>query len=79
MAAQSIDFSRSAESPVDAARAQLLVEAMDDVHQRAGRYVLEPSEVAWHSLVDALARAHGDGEAYDLLRAIEIHTRISNR
>jgi hypothetical protein len=63
----------------DPARQQLLDEAIAEVHARAGRYLREPAESAWLDLVDALTRAHGDSEAYELLRAIEIHTRISGR
>jgi hypothetical protein len=66
-------------SPMDAARAELLKEAIADVRVRATRYVQEPGEEAWRDLVSALARTHGDSEAYDLLCAVEIHVRTSNR
>ena len=59
------------------ARAALLVETLAAIHTRAQRYLQEPEEGAWHDLVHALARAHGDGAAYELLRAVEIHSRIS--
>jgi hypothetical protein len=61
----------------DAARAQLLSEAMAEVGARARRYLQEPAEPAWHDLISALARTHGDSAAYDLLRAIEIRVRTS--
>jgi hypothetical protein len=58
-------------------RAELLVEAIDDVHRRARRYVQEPGENAWHELVRALTRTYGDSATYELLRAVEIHSRTS--
>lgn len=61
----------------DPARQQLLGEAIADVRVRVGRYILEPAESAWLDLIDALTRAHGPSEAYELLRAIEIHARVS--
>jgi hypothetical protein len=64
---------------MDQAQAELVAEAMAEVRTRARRYVQEPAEGAWHDLVDALARTYGDSEAYDLLRAVEIHTRTSIR
>jgi hypothetical protein len=63
----------------DSARAELMAEAMADVRARARRYIQEPADDAWHDLVEALARTHGDSEAYDLLRAVEIHTRVFKR
>ena len=61
------------------ARADLQAEAIADVGTRARRYVQEPSDPSWHDLVDALARTYGDGETYDLLRAVEIHSRTAIR
>ena len=66
-------------APVDAARADLVMEAMADLRVRANRYVREPGDDAWNDLVSALARTHGDSEAYDLLRAVEIRLRTSRR
>jgi hypothetical protein len=63
----------------EAARGDLLREALADVRVRATRYVQEPADDAWHDLVNALARTHGDSEAYDLLRAVEIRLRTSRR
>jgi hypothetical protein len=63
----------------EAARGELLREALADVRVRATRYVQEPADDAWHDLVTALARTHGDSEAYDLLRAVEIRLRTSRR
>ena len=62
---------------VENARAELLAEAVAEVPTRALRYVQEPAEGAWHDFVEALARTYGDSETYDLLRAVEIHSRIS--
>ena len=62
---------------MDGARAQLLAEALAEVGTRARRYVQEPADAAWHDLLDALARTYGDSESYDLLRAVEIHSRTS--
>jgi hypothetical protein len=61
----------------DPARQELLGEAIAEVQTRVGQYLREPADSAWLDLIGALARAHGDSEAYDLLRAIEIHTRVS--
>jgi hypothetical protein len=66
-------------SPSDAARVELLLEAIADLNVRATRYVQEPADDAWHDLVMALARTHGDSQAYDLLRAVEIRLRTSRR
>jgi hypothetical protein len=63
----------------DAARAELLMEAMAELHLRTTRYVQEPADEAWDDLVTALTRTHGDSDAYDLLRAIEIRVRTSRR
>jgi hypothetical protein len=60
------------------ARAGLLVETLAAIQTRARRYLQQPEEGAWHDLVHALARAHGDGATYELLRAVEIHSRISD-
>lgn len=62
---------------VAGARPALLSETLATIHTRARRYLQEPEEFAWRDLVDALARAHGDGATYELLRAVEIHARIS--
>jgi len=59
------------------AQLEPLAEAVADVGARARRYVQEPADGAWYDLVAALARTHGDSEAYDLLRAVEIHSRTS--
>lgn len=67
------------EAPIDSARAQLIAEAMAEVRVRARRYLQEPADDTWHDLVQALTRTHGDSDAYDLLRAVEIHTRTSRR
>ena len=64
---------------LDGARMQLLVEEMAEVRTRARRYIQEPAEAAWHDLVDALARTYGDSDAYDILRAVEIHSRTRSR
>lgn len=64
---------------IDRARAELLIEAVAEVATRAQRYVQEPAEAAWHDLLGALTRTYGDSEAYDLLRAVEIHARIGSR
>ena len=66
-------------APSDSARAELMAEAIAEVRVRARRYLQEPADDAWHDLVEALARTHGDSDAYDLLRAVEIHTRASKR
>jgi 7,8-dihydro-6-hydroxymethylpterin-pyrophosphokinase len=63
----------------DAARAELLQEALVELRLRASRYVQEPADDAWDDFVNALARTHGDSDAYDLLRAIEIRVRTSSR
>jgi hypothetical protein len=63
--------------PADTARAELLAEAVAELGARARRYLQEPAEPAWHDLITALARTHGDSAAYDLLRAIEIRVRTS--
>jgi hypothetical protein len=62
-----------------AAEAELRTEALAEVRARAGQYLQEPAESVWLDLVQALTRAHGDSEAYDLLRAIEIHARVARR
>ena len=58
-------------------RTALLLETLEAIHTRARRYLQEPEEGAWHDLVDALARAHGDGATHELLRAVEIHSRTA--
>lgn len=62
---------------LERARGELLVEAMVEVHTRARRYIEEPAETTWHDLVHALTLMYGDSEAYELLRAVEIHSRTS--
>lgn len=64
---------------LDGARMQLLVEEMAEVRTRARRYIQEPAEAAWHDLVEALTRTYGDSDAYDILRAVEIHSRTRGR
>ena len=64
---------------LDGARMQLLVEEMAEVRTRARRYIQEPVEAAWHDLVEALTRTYGDSDAYDILRAVEIHSRTRGR
>lgn len=44
---------------------------------RARRYLLEPGDGPWYEIVRALTEALGDGETYDLLRAIEIHVHTN--
>jgi hypothetical protein len=65
-------------SEMDRARAELLAGGIAEVRRRARRYVQKPSEAAWLDLVEVLTRTYGDGETYDLLRAVEIHSRTSN-
>lgn len=60
---------------MDRARAELFAEATAEVCARARHYCQEPAEAAWHNLVEALTRAYGDSETYDLLRAVAIHTQ----
>ena len=62
----------------DAARAAL-AEAIADMRTRATCYLREPADASWHDLVEALARTYGDGETYDLLRAVTIHSQTSRR
>ena len=61
---------------MDRARVELLSGAIAEVRRRARRYVQEPSDTAWHDLVDGLTRTYGDMETY-LLRAVEIHSRTT--
>ncbi len=61
------------------ARSDLTREYIEQVRVRAQRYVQEPADGAWHDLVQALARTFGDSEAYDILRAAEIHHRLRLR
>lgn len=63
----------------DGARTRLILEELAEVRTRARRYIQEPAEAAWHDLVDALTRTYGDGDAYDILRAVEIHSRTRPR
>jgi hypothetical protein len=64
---------------LDGARTQLLLEELAEVRTRARRYIQEPAEAAWHDLVEALTRTYGDSDAYDILRAVEIHSRTRLR
>jgi hypothetical protein len=61
----------------DPETAALRTEALAEIGIRARRYVQEPGDAAWYDLIDALRRTHGDSEAYELLRAVEIHSRTS--
>lgn len=69
------EIARTWAGELDKARAELLASGIAEVRRQARRYVQEPSEAAWNDLVDALTRSYGDGETYDLLRAVEIHSR----
>jgi hypothetical protein len=60
-------------------RPAVVLETLAAIQARARRYLQEPDDGAWHDLVDALERAHGDGATYELLRAVEIHYRIGPR
>jgi hypothetical protein len=64
---------------MDAARAELLAEAIADVGTRARSYLQEPADASWHELLEALTRTYGDDETYDLLRAVTIHSQTSRR
>lgn len=64
---------------LDGARTRLLLEELAEVRTRARRYIQEPAETAWHDLVEALTRTYGDSDAYDILRAVEIHSRTRLR
>jgi hypothetical protein len=59
------------------ARAAEISARLGAVETRARQYLQEPGEGAWHELVDALERAHGDDATHELLRAVEIHFRTS--
>lgn len=72
----SFALERSRGDEMDTARAELLAEAIAEIPTRALRYIQEPADGAWHDLVVALARIYGDPATYDLLRAVEIHSRI---
>ncbi len=74
-----MEASEISPSDVGAAQAEWLLEAISEVRARARRYVQEPEDGAWYALVSALARAYGDSETYDLLRAVEIHSRVVRR
>lgn len=67
------------DAPIYSARSELMAEAVANVRVRARRYLQEPADDTWRDLVQALTRTHGDSDAYDLLRAVEIHTRTSTR
>ncbi len=62
---------------IELPRSETVAEALAEVRTRARRFVQEPAEAAWDDLVHALRRAYGDGDTYDLLHAVEIHTRTS--
>lgn len=62
----------------DAARAAN-AEAIADVRTRARCYLREPADASWHELVEALTRTYGDGDTYDLLHAVTIHSQTSRR
>lgn len=62
----------------DAARAALAA-AIANVRTRAACYLREPAEASWHELVEALTRIYGDDDAYDLMRAVTIHSQTSRR
>jgi hypothetical protein len=58
---------------------ELLAEGVDDLAAQSRRYVREPSEPAWYDLVRSLSNVLGDADAYELLRATEIHADIRRR
>jgi hypothetical protein len=58
---------------------ELLAEGVGDVAAQSRRYVREPSEPAWYDLVRALSNVLGDADAYELLRAADIHSAIARR
>ncbi|MBA3688676.1 MAG: hypothetical protein H0W81_07595 [Chloroflexi bacterium] len=62
----------------DAARAAL-ADGTADVRTWARCYLREPADAAWHELVEALTRSYGEGDTYDLLRAVTIHSQTSRR
>lgn len=60
-------------------RLELLAEGLRAVTAQTRRYVREPSEPAWYDLVRALSNVLGDADAYELLRATDIHSAIGRR
>lgn len=64
---------------VPPARAELMTEAMEQIGIHAHRYLQSPAPDTWRDLVSALTRGVGDGEAYELLRAVEMHNRLRGR
>jgi hypothetical protein len=60
-------------------RLELLAEGLRAVTAQTRRYVREPSEPAWYDLVRALSNVLGDADAYELLRAADIHSAIARR
>jgi hypothetical protein len=60
-------------------RLELLAEGLEEVAAQSRRYVREPSEAAWYELVRALSNVFGDADAYELLRATEIHSGVRRR
>jgi hypothetical protein len=72
---EAVETALVSSNEVDGARSRLLVEELAEVRTRARRYIQEPAEAAWHDLVEALTRTYGDSDAYDILRAVEIHSR----
>jgi hypothetical protein len=55
---------------------ELLAESVNEVSARSRRYVREPSDPAWYELVRSLSNVLGDADAYEFLRAVEIHADI---
>ncbi len=53
---------------------ELLADGVREVSAQSRRYVQDPSEPAWYDLVRALSNILGDADAYQLLRAAEIHS-----
>lgn len=61
------------------ARAELMRESIDAIGTRAHQYLQYPADETWRDLVNALTGGLGDGQAYELLRAVQIHHRLSGR
>lgn len=61
------------------ARAEIMSESIVAIGTRAHQYVQQPADDTWRDLLVALTGGLGDGEAYDLLRAVEIHHRLRDR
>jgi hypothetical protein len=60
-------------------RLELLAEGLRDVTAQSRRYTSEPSDATWYELVRALSNVFGDADAYELLRAAEIHSNVQPR